>query len=337
MNILFNDEQRRLLTNLAQFYDAWISAERSLRELPSGRLAWKRVGGREYLYQILDRNGNGKSLGPRSPENEARHEQYRAGVAARDGALARLQDTGRMYRALRLPMLASAAAEILREADTRGLLGTSLLVVGTNAMPAYEIEAQCRLVARLDETEDFNLAWIGSSTRFTMTAVPSSPVLDMLKTVDATYTVNSERPFQARNSAAYEVELLVAPSMASSLPPGEKLAPVPLPEQEWLLQGERVDQIVCARDGLPARIVVPDPRWFALHKMWLAEKPKRNAKKRPKDKAQAEALLQLVANVMPHFPLDEKFSASLPAELKEHFDRWRSAPPTVSQAPKVTR
>ncbi len=37
----FNDEQRRLLANLAQFYDAWISAERLLRELPSGRLAWK--------------------------------------------------------------------------------------------------------------------------------------------------------------------------------------------------------------------------------------------------------------------------------------------------------
>lgn len=325
MNIPFNDEQRRLLANLAQFYDAWISAERSLRELPPGRLAWKRVSGREYLYQIVDRQGNGKSLGPRSPENEARYERYRAGVAARDGAAARFQDTGRMYRALRLPMLASAAADILREADSRKLLGESLLVVGTNAMPAYEIEAQSRLVARLDETEDFDLAWIGSSTRFAVAAAPSSPVFEMLKAVDSTYTVNSERPFQARNAAAYEIELLVAPSKAQTLPPGEKLAPVPLPEQEWLLQGERVDQIVCARDGLPARIVAPDPRWFALHKMWLADKPKRDAKKRPKDKAQAEALLQLVASVMPHFPLDEKFSTSLPAELKEHFERWRSA------------
>jgi len=328
MSIPFNDEQRRLLVNLAQFYDAWVGAERSLRELPSGRLAWKRVGGHEYLYQILDRNGNGKSLGPRSPENEARYEQYRAGVAARDGALARFRDSGRMYRALRLPMLASAAAEILREADSRRLLGDSLLVVGTNAMPAYEIEAQCRLVARLDETEDFDLAWVGSATRFAITATPSSPVFDMLKAADATYTVNSERPFQARNAAAYEVELLVAPSMTSSLPPGEKLAPIPLPEQEWLLQGERVDQIVCARDGLPARIVAPDPRWFALHKMWLAEKPKRDAKKRPKDKAQAEALLQLVASAMPHYPLDEKFSARLPAELKEHFARWRLMHPS---------
>lgn len=325
MNVPFNDEQRRLLANLAQFYDAWIGAERSLRKLPPGRLTWKRVSGHEYLYQILDRNGNGKSLGPRSPENEARYEQYRTGIAARDGAHTRLQETGRLYRALRLPMLASAAAEILREADSRGLLGDSLLVVGTNAMPAYEIEAQTRLIARLDETEDFDLAWIGSATRFALTGAPTSPVFEMLKAVDTTYTVNSERPFQARNAAAYEVELLVAPSMVASLPPGEKLSPAPLPEQEWLLQGEHVDQIVCARDGLPARIIAPDPRWFALHKMWLAEKPKRNAKKKPKDKAQAEALLQLVASTMPHFPLDQKFVKTLPKELKQHLERWRES------------
>src|SRR3546814_7382256 len=62
--------------------------------------------------------------------------------------------------------------------------------------------------------------------------------------------------------------------------------PIPLPEQEWLLLGRQVDHVVIARDNAPARIVAPDPRYFALHKLWMAEKAGRNPLKRPKDEKQ---------------------------------------------------
>src|SRR3546814_17576690 len=39
----------------------------------------------------------------------------------------------------------------------------------------------------------------------------------MLKALDPTFTINSERDFQARNAKAYEVELLVAPSRVATL------------------------------------------------------------------------------------------------------------------------
>jgi hypothetical protein len=47
----------------------------------------------------------------------------------------------------------------------------------------------------------------------------------MLKSVDATFTVNRERPFQARNDKAYEVEILVAPSRIATMSPLDKPAP----------------------------------------------------------------------------------------------------------------
>jgi hypothetical protein len=59
----FSDEQSRLLVNLRQPYETWVSAERDLAALPYD-LRRKTVGGREYLYRITDRSGNGKSLGP---------------------------------------------------------------------------------------------------------------------------------------------------------------------------------------------------------------------------------------------------------------------------------
>jgi Nucleotidyltransferase len=79
-----------------------------------------------------------------------------------------------------------------------------------------------------------------------------------------------------RNAAGYEVELRIPKSLEGMLPRNEPLAPIGLPEQDWLLPGRRVEHVVCGLDGVPARLVVADPRWFALQKLWLADKPTRN-------------------------------------------------------------
>jgi hypothetical protein len=167
-------------------------------------------------------------------------------------------------------LISSEAAAILREADRRHLLDGDLLLVGTNAMPAYAVEAAAFLDAPL-ETQDLDLAWAADRPE-----AQEAKVWPMLKAVDSTYTVTTERPFQARNAAAYEVELLIAPSRTGSLARTDQPRPIPMPEQEWLLEGQTVDRVVVGRDGSPARIVAPDPRWFALQKLWLADQSKRD-------------------------------------------------------------
>jgi hypothetical protein len=62
-------------------------------------------------------------------------------------------------------------------------------------------------------------------------------------------------------------------------------------------------------------VIAPDPRWFALHKLWLADKPTRNPLKSRKDRKQGHALLQAVRERMPHFPLDVEFANALPPQL----------------------
>ena len=80
-----------------------------------------------------------------------------------------------------------------------------------------------------------------------------------------------------------------------------------------------------ARDGSSARIVAPDPRYFALQKLWLGRQPKRNALKRPKDLKQGVALLNAIKHAMPQFALDKAFEQSLPKELKEPYRQWMTA------------
>ncbi len=321
--MFFNDEQLRVAANLRQYYAAWADAERAFRQF-TNYLGWKTVSGREYLYRT-DTKGNGSSLGPRSLKTEAQFAAFRSGreeAAARvAGANEQLRVSGALYRGLRLGTIASPAAAILREADVREMLGTDVLVIGTSAMAAYELEAGSRFAVGMDATEDFDLAWSAEKReRLAVVRGPQAPLLSLLKAVDSTFVVNAERPFQARNRAAYEVEVLLAPSLAGSYPAAEPLRPIPLPEQEWLLKGRRVDQVVCGRDGSAARVVAPDPRWFALHKLWLADKPTRSPLKSPKDRRQGQVLLTVVRARMPHYPIDAGFADKLPEQLARYLE-----------------
>lgn len=320
--IPFSDEQARALISLRQRYEVWMEAEQAFHELPYD-LRRKHVGGHDYLYEIFDRGGNGKSLGRWTAEAEARFDDYRRrkgdAKTRREVSRPTMTEAARICRALRVPLLASDAGEILREADRRGLLGERLLVVGTNAMPAYALEAGGAIRDAPDETQDFDLAWSSDSP------ADGDIVWRMLKAVDPTYTVNMERNFQARNAKAYEVEVLTAPSRAATAGKSDRPTPVVLPEQEWLLLGRPVDQVVACRDGEAARIVAPDPRWFALHKLWMAAKPERHPLKKPKDLKQGRALLNAVHEAMPQYALDAAFEAEMPEALRQHYEAWRDS------------
>jgi len=318
----FTDEQLRTLINLRQRYQVWMEAERGLARMPYD-LRIKTVSGKSYLYEIFDRRGNGKSLGRLSDALEARFQSYREEKqrlqAQREGARPALDESARLYRALRLPMLSTGAGPILQECDRRNLLGSHLLVIGTNAIAAYCLEAAGFLVGAAKETEDFDLAWSAVESE-----EPETLLWNMLKSVDPTFTVNTERTFQARNAKAYEIEVLFAPSCAETAGRKDRPKPVALPEQEWLLLGRPVDQVVACRDGTPVRIVAPDPRWFALQKLWMSEKNGRNPLKRPKDRRQGIALLSAIDQAMPQYPMNASFEAKIPDELVPYYRKWRS-------------
>jgi hypothetical protein len=317
----FNDEQLKVLANLEQHYDVWIDAKRQIFKMPYG-FQWKNINGTDYLYERINREGNGKSFGPRSVKNEALFNNYhekKSSLKDRiESCYKSIEIDIDIYRALKLPRIASQAAKILREADIRELLGNQIMVIGTNAMPAYAIEA-CGSINAPNRTDDFDLAWIALVGNG-----DERPLWDMFNAVDSTYTVNTEKPFQVRNKHAYEVEMLVAPSRVAGVSRLEKPKPVALPEQEWLLEGRHVNHVVIGEDGSPARIVAPDPRWYALQKLWMSEQDKRTPIKRPKDFSQGIALLNKIQESMPQYRLDEEFESSLPEELLPYFQDWKS-------------
>ncbi len=321
----------RVLDDLATVYQARVDAERELAALPA-EVRWKPLSGTEYLYEVSSGDWR-TSLGARNASTEqifANRKQSRGQCQARiDAANLRIPVLASLYRGLRLPRVDEMVGKVCREADRRGMLGTQLLMVGTNSMPAYEIEAQALMPAGLNESQDCDFTWCAGAqfAALPLEGVGPRPFFAMLRAVDSTFTPNMERPFQARNASAYEVEILMAPSIARHYPQGEPLRPIPLPEQEWLLLGRPVRHVVLDRKNEPVPLHVPDPRWMALHKLWLADKPERrerSSRKVAKDREQGLSLAHAVTLHMPGFPVDDEFRASVPAELQQylvHFPR----------------
>src|SRR3546814_3013534 len=84
-----------------------------------------------------------------------------------------------------------------------------LLVVGTNAVAAYALEAGGFIPELPDETADFDLAWTETDPQ-----QDAQIVWDLLKAVDATFTVNTERSFQRSEEHTSELQSLMRISYA---------------------------------------------------------------------------------------------------------------------------
>lgn len=307
----FAHEQLRVLNDLSSLYRAWSEQERAWRSF-GGRLTWKTISAKDYLYVITDGKGNGRSLGPASAATHAQFDRYQRAREAAEAIQKDLAMVATVYRALRLPLISAQAAEVLRALDLQQALGRDFLVIGTTAFAAYQLECGAAFPGTF-ETRDFDLSWCGAVEHETAILLP------VLKSIDPLYTVNQERTFQARNSKAFEVELLVGTEVKQrkAVKHESPLIALEQPEQNWLLRGQHIDQIVCGSDGKATRVVVPDPRWFALHKLWLSKKPGREPSKIPKDAHQARLLWRaLHANLLPRYPLDSAFKKSLPDTLR---------------------
>jgi hypothetical protein len=351
----FTDQHRVAAVNLAQAYENWLESARRAAALDFGfqvKEQHHKDTTYRYLYRITDRRGNGRSLGALNEELralQARHAESKAQARAREASLyTYAMQAGAVYRAMRLGVIASEAANILRFMDLYGLLGHRFMVVGTNAMAAYELEANLRFAATVESTEDVDLAWTSQTVSLIAGTQPSpwntarilglpddDPLVrqanppagtlrEVLQRIDSTYTKNTERPFQLRNAKGYEVEVLLAQSMIRRFPAEEALSPIPLEEQDWLLLGSPVSHVIAGRDGTPARVVAPDPRYFGLQKIWLSKKPQRLAAKKPKDLRQGMLVLNAVRDHMPHMPIDASFAAALPAALIPAFSEWQA-------------
>ena len=99
---------------------------------------------------------------------------------------------------------------------------------------------------------------------------------------------------------------------------------------QWLVSAPKFDQIVIGEDGFPATMVVPDPRAFAVHQIWLSNQMDRDAVKKKRDRYQALAVCKLILQYLPENEIKKKdlrmFPAAIIAEAVQVLDGSKLPP-----------
>jgi hypothetical protein len=311
-----SNEQRRQLIDAQQLFQSWrpLAVELNARRV----LYWNTTKGTRYLYS--KRNGVRTPLGRETPElaqqkadHDARGKRLRQLIRP---LAARLEQMAPVNRALRIGRLPTLPARVLRNLDDRALLGDHIIVAGTNALYAYEAAAGVLIGGDLVATGDADLLWDARrSLELAGSQLRHEGLLGLLQGIDATF--EAHYGYNATNSDGYVVDLITPDdaNLPTRLGNASDLEATPMEGAKWLLDAPRFEQIIVAADGVPLRIVAPEPRTFALHKLWLSRRESRQPLKKPRDEAQARLLAQLVSKY-----LGLKFTASampwLPGDLK---------------------
>jgi hypothetical protein len=315
-------EQRRIAVDTAQLYQHLLELQDEQRGFRGG-LYWKTVGGRDYLVRTIGPHRGNRSLGPRSPDTEEAFREFIETKRDLDERIRSIREEvarqAKFCVAAGVNRVPRLAADIVRSLDANGLLGGHLIILGSHAMYAYEMAAGVQLKAGLLQTEDLDTLLNTKSEIELAGSVRTAGLLGILQDVDATFKPQRKRSFRAVNAKGFMVDLIRAPIDSgglalTSIGSGSDLIAEQLRGLEWLTALPLMTQIVIAENGFPVRFAVPEPRLFALHKLWVSLQPTRDPIKRKRDLHQAEAVVQLSLDYF-NLRFDDPAIKSLPAEL----------------------
>lgn len=322
---VLGDQQVKHEIDTQQTFEALRDCEGQLRTYAGG-MHWKQVGDADYLYKTRGGSGNAKSIGRRSAETESVYSaftQRKAVLVDRLRGLRATLDTRiAVAKALRIGTAPNLLGEICSRLAKSDLLGKNIVVIGTNALHAYEALAGVRFDPEMMATEDVDLLWnVKAKLSVAAHGVHTQGLLGLLKTIDASFSLHSRQSFRAINRTGYLVDLIkhVPRPLWKEEPeqlggPDDFLA-TGIHDMDWLLSAPRIRATVLALSGRPFEMVVPDPRAYMLYKAWLSKEPTRNALKKGRDARQAEAVHALLVERLPQFSLAREHMRSFPVRV----------------------
>jgi hypothetical protein len=126
-----------------------------------------------------------------------------------------------------------------------------------------------------------------------------------LKRADRSFDFIARQSFRAVNQSGYMVDLVKPepnPPMKKEkrqMGAGDDLMAAEIRNLQWLVSAPKFSRIVIGDDGYPATMVVPDPRAFAVHKLWLSRQMDREPVKKKRDRAQALTVSKIILQYFP--------------------------------------
>lgn len=307
-----DEDQRRQYIDAEHVFKALTTAEREASAY-RGSMIWREIKGYRYLIKTSPK-ARQKSLGRESPELRQVFEQFTKRKAQLEARARDLRDQSvrmmRLNRALRVGRTPDIIIDILNALKKAGV-AEHFLLVGTNALYAYETAAGVRFPQEVLATRDADFLFDTRRRAAFLGLMGANHLsfLELLQKVDKTFERHPTDNHTAVNSKGYEVDVI----RRFPLPENEAAEhPMRMTEDEhdlWAMRAptasqlvsvSRFKQVVVGTSGAMAMMATVDPRSFAQVKRRLSQAPHRDPLKAPKDKLQAEMVEKLVAEHLPN-------------------------------------
>ena len=304
-----SDLQKKQYIDAESVFMALRDAEKTAQTV-RGSMLWRQVSGKTYLIRTNADNSQ-KSLGPRSADTEAVYDKFMARkkmsgerVAGLRQALQLHQKLNRAHRVGRTPEI---VVQILNQLHKSGI-SEHFLTVGTHALFAYESACGVRFVDEATTTQDIDLL-MDTQKRLLLASTlegRNESLLSTLQKVDPTFDLRDDQLCTAVNASGFEVDIVRR--MAQNHDP-HPLQATAAERDFWVVQvgngaqmasAERFAHMVVSASGHMALMTTLHPMAFSRLKRALAASPTRDPRKKSRDALQAQAVAQLVQEMLPH-------------------------------------
>lgn len=331
-----DSEQRKIFINSCQVYQEFMSELKAAARFTGG-MRWKQTGDKSYLFKTRGSKGLGTSLGVRSLETEKIYHHFHEGKIQSKERLSSLKQSlirqSKLAVAIGINRVPKIPAQILRLLDQEGLLGRGITVLGTHSIYAYEAAAGVVVDDDLMETFDIDLLY-GTQHKLKLSnELEVNGLIGLLKKVDKSFKIAQEGHYRAVNDRGFMVELIkktpeppfkVESQVISKCK--NDLKAVEMEGLKWLNSAPSFRKTAIAEDGTPVDLVVPDPRYFALNKLWISQKDDRDPVKKPRDFQQAKVIANIAVNYL-GLAFDDDFLRVFPESIRKKLPELIDASP----------
>ncbi len=318
--------QSRILIDAKQNFESLKAAYSDAKKYV-GSMFWRNINGSDYLIHNPAKKVQ-KSLGVRSIATESIFSSFQENKEASSKKLESLtsqqHEHARMISAVNLNRVPLIVGQLARKLKQFPKLENTTMIVGTNALYAYEADTGVRFISGIVATRDVDVLW---DTRKKVSIVTQEPkgFMGLLQSIDKTFSVVGDKnSFTAANDKGFMVDLIQPlgknphkkrNSVMSDF--SDDLVAVQIKGLEWLVSCPKYTVIAFDEKGYPIEMTVPDPRAFSMHKLWLSQQEDRSPIKRARDKQQAAAVFNLVQEKMPHLSFSDIALNALPFKVKK--------------------
>jgi hypothetical protein len=272
------------------------------RDQFAGGMQWLTVKGNQYLtrYRNDPASGDKKavSLGRRSPETEAIHDEFMKRRAELDGRIAELRpamaEQARMAKALRLSRAPSEVGEVLRAIGTSDLID-HVTLVGEASVYAYENEMASLLPREVLPDEGLDLLVAG---------VRAADSMDELVAVLRRAKI-PVRPVRARGNDAAElrteenlsIRLFTSSSIERMVDDYESYSAGHAPR--WASEQTPIRSVVIDRSGRAASVSVMEPRAWCILRCVVLEMDEMSVSRRESSSELISATARMIQDRWP--------------------------------------